>query len=132
MTDVDVPDEILYTAEHEWIRVNGNTATLGITDYAQDALGEVTFVELPAVDADVVQGEEFAVVESLKAASDIYAPVSGTVIEVNALLEEEPNRVNESPYHDGWLCKLADVPDADLAELLSPDQYRALLKTESS
>lgn len=132
MADVDVPDDLLYTAEHEWVRVDGNTVTLGISDYAQDALGEVTFVELPDVDFGAVQGEEFAVVESLKAASDIYAPVSGTVIEVNALLEEEPNRVNESPYGDGWLCKLADVPAADLDELLSPEQYRALLQTESS
>lgn len=132
MADVQIPEDLLYTEGHEWMRVEDGTATMGITDFAQDALGEVTFVELPEAGAELSQGEEFAVVESLKAASDVYAPASGTVTAVNHLLEDEPNKVNEDPYGDGWLCKLEDVSAAELDELLSPDQYRDLLESEDA
>ncbi|MFW6158623.1 MAG: glycine cleavage system protein GcvH [Planctomycetota bacterium] len=132
MADAEIPDDLLYTEEHEWIRAEGGAATVGITDYAQGALGDVTFVELPEVGAELSEGEEFAVVESLKAASDVYAPASGTVTAINNLLEEEPNKVNEDPYGDGWLCKLEDVPAAELDELLSPEQYRDLLESEDA
>jgi len=131
MPETSVPDDLRYTRQHEWVRVEGGSATIGITDFAQSALGEVTYVELPEVGAKLSQGKEFAVVESLKAASDVYAPLSGTVAAVNEKLEEEPKTVNTAPYGDGWLCKLNEIQEADLGDLLSPEQYAALLAEEA-
>ena len=108
------PPDCKYTKEHEWVRLEGDTAVVGITDYAQSELGDVVFVELPAAGTPVRQGESFGVVESVKAASDLYAPVSGEVLEPNAALQDAPELVNRDPYGAGWMLK---VKPSDLAEL---------------
>jgi len=113
------------TEDHEWITVNGGTATVGITDYAQAQLGDIVFVELPAAGANVAKGGEAAVVESVKAASDVFAPVTGTVSEVNAALEEDPALVNSAPEGDGWFFKLALADPAELEGLMDAAAYKA-------
>jgi glycine cleavage system H protein len=130
MPDSSVPDDLHYTTAHEWVRFESGGATVGITDHAQDALGEVTYVELPEVGASAEKGKELAVVESLKAASDVFAPIGGTVTETNSALEEEPNTINTDPYGEGWICKLDDVNADELSDLLAADQYRELLDSE--
>jgi glycine cleavage system H protein len=114
-----------FTEDHEWITVNGGTATVGITDYAQAQLGDIVFVELPAPGANVAKGGEAAVVESVKAASDVFAPVTGTVSEVNAALEEDPALVNSAPEGDGWFFKLALADPAELEGLMDAAAYKA-------
>lgn len=114
-----------FTEDHEWITVEGGTATVGITDYAQAQLGDIVFVELPALGANVTKGGEAAVVESVKAASDVYAPVTGTVSEVNAALEEDPALVNSAPEGDGWFFKLALADPAELEGLMDAAAYKA-------
>ncbi|MBO9379032.1 glycine cleavage system protein GcvH [Sphingomonas histidinilytica] len=114
-----------FTEDHEWITVNGGTATVGITDYAQAQLGDIVFVELPAAGANVAKGGEAAVVESVKAASDVFAPVTGTVSEVNAALEEDPALVNSAPEGDGWFFKLALADPAELEGLMDAAAYKA-------
>ena len=122
-----VPDDLKYTAEHEWIRTEGDgTLVVGITDHAQHQLGELVFVELPEVNRTLRAGESCAVVESVKAASDVYAPVAGTVTAVNAALTGEPNLVNGSPFTDGWLFRLRPADPAGTA-LLDAAAYRRLL-----
>ena len=128
----NVPDDLKYTDRHEWVRLEDGTATIGVTDFAQNALGEVSYVELPEPGWKVAQGKEFAVVESLKAASDVYAPVSGRVAAVNDALEAEPNRINADPYGEGWLCKVEGFDPAELAALLSPEQYTELISEEEA
>lgn len=126
------PEELLYTPSHEWIRDNGDgTATMGITDHAQDQLGDVVFVELPDEEQTVAKGEELAVVESVKSASDIYAPVSGTVEGVNEALEDAPETVNEHCYGDGWMVKIKLENPDELAELLSAERYQQLVADEA-
>lgn len=114
-----------YTDEHEWISVEGGTATVGITDYAQAQLGDIVFVELPAPGANVAKGGEAAVVESVKAASDVFAPVTGTVSEINGALEEDPALVNSAPEGDGWFFKLALQDAAELEGLMNAAEYKA-------
>jgi glycine cleavage system H protein len=114
-----------FTEDHEWISVAGGTATVGITDYAQAQLGDIVFVELPAPGANVSKGGEAAVVESVKAASDVFAPVTGTVSEVNAALEEDPALVNSAPEGDGWFFKLALADPAELEGLMDAAGYKA-------
>jgi len=126
----NVPDDLSYTEDHEWIRLDGDVAVVGITDHAQQALGEITYVDPPPVGTAVEQGDELAAVESAKAAADVYAPLSGTVSEVNAALDDAPETVNEDPYGAGWICKLQGASAADLDSLLSADQYRDLLAKE--
>jgi glycine cleavage system H protein len=123
-----VRTDCLYTNQHEWVRIEGDLAVVGITDYAQQALGDVTYVELPQLGRDVRQMQEFAVIESVKAASDIYAPLSGRVAQVNEALTDAPETVNQDPYGSGWICKLADFGRDGLAHLLSPQQYEALVR----
>jgi glycine cleavage system H protein len=123
--------ETKYTKDHEYIRVEGDTATVGITDYAQQQLGDVVFVELPAVGKQVSAGGEAAVVESVKAASEVYAPVSGEVVAVNSALEGAPGTVNEDPAGQGWFLKLKIKDAAELGKLMSEDEYQAFLKTIS-
>jgi len=118
-----------YTDEHEWILVEGGTATVGVTDYAQAQLGDIVFVELPALGANVAKGGEAAVVESVKAASDVYAPVTGTVSAINPALEEDPALVNSSPEADGWFFKLALADPAELEGLMDAAAYKALCET---
>ena len=114
-----------FTDEHEWIEVEGNTATVGITDYAQSQLGDVVFVEVPQPGAELAKGAEAAVVESVKAASEVYAPIGGTVTEGNAALEADPELVNSSPEDGGWFFKLAIADAGELEGLMNADAYKA-------
>jgi len=116
---------VYYTTDHEWIAVDGDSATVGITDYAQNALGDVVFVEVPAAGKTLSKGDEAAVVESVKAASEVYAPVSGTVTEGNAAIEETPDLVNSDAEGEGWFFKLTLSDNHELGELMSAEQYRA-------
>ena len=116
-----------YTREHEWIVVDGDVATVGITDYAQEQLGDVVYVELPAIGRDVGQGDEAAVVESVKAASEVYAPVAGTVVAINQALAAEPAKVNADPFGAGWFLKLKLKDPGELAALMDEDGYRAFV-----
>lgn len=127
-----IPANLRYTESHEWVLDNGDgTITVGITDHAQQALGDVVFVELPEVGRELDAGDEFGVIESVKAASDLYAPLSGEVLEVNETLEDAPEIINESPYEDGWIAKLrpADI-DAALNSLLDADAYGQLAEDD--
>lgn len=125
---MNVPDDLRYSTDHEWVRVEGTTITLGITDYAQDALGDVVFVDVPEVGTAVTVGGTFSEVESTKSVSDIYAPVSGTISAVNEALADTPELLNDDPYGDGWLCRI-DLADAsELDALLDADGYRALIE----
>lgn len=119
-----VPQQLRYARSHEWARLESDgTVTVGISDHAQEALGDVVFVELPEVGAELAAGDEAGVVESVKAASDIYAPVGGAVLEVNARLEEEPETVNADPYQDGWFFRLQPADPAELEQLLDAAAY---------
>ena len=120
---------LYFTKDHEWISVEGDAATVGITDYAQAQLGDIVFVEVPPAGAQVEKGKETAVVESVKAASDVYAPVSGTVIEGNSALEEDPALVNTSPEADGWFFKLTLANPAELDGLMDEAAYKAFVET---
>ena len=120
-----VPDDLRYSKEHEWVRVDGDTATIGITGFAQEQLGDVVFVELPEKGATVRQHASLGVVESVKAASDVYAPVSGEVLERNVKVIEKPELVNSAPYGEGWMVKVRLSDKGEVARLLSPDDYRA-------
>lgn len=121
----NVPSDLKYAKSHEWVRVSGDAATVGITDHAQHELTDVVFVELPAVGRQVKQGEACAVVESVKTASDIYSPVGGQVTEVNPAVVENPALVNTDPYGTGWFYKVRLSNPAELGQLLGPDQYSA-------
>jgi len=126
MTMSELPGDLQYTNDHEWLRrEDDGTVTIGITDHAQSSLGDLVYVELPKVDQEVDNGGDMAVVESVKAASDVYAPISGTVVAVNEALSDDPEVINTDPYGDGWIVKLK--PGDDLGELLSPEAYQALL-----
>ena len=118
----------LYTKDHEWVKISGKIATVGISKHAADELGDITFVELPDCDDEVTKGESFAVIESVKAASEIYAPVSGMVVEVNEELEDVPETVNESPEEDGWVCKIKLNEEAELEKLMDFDAYNNFIK----
>ncbi|MGI6036613.1 MAG: glycine cleavage system protein GcvH [Limnochordia bacterium] len=117
------PKELKYTAEHEWLKVDGERVYVGITDFAQKELGDVVFVELPTLDAEVKAGDTLGVVESVKAVSDIYAPIGGRVVEVNEALEDKPELINEDPYGDGWLCVLEPADPKEMEGLLSAEEY---------
>ena len=127
---MDVPEDLRYSREHEWVSVDGTLARVGITDYAQDALGDVVYVQLPGVGANVVAGSSCAEVESTKSVSDIYSPVSGTIVEVNELLVDGPERVNEEPYGVGWIFVVEMADPSELDALLDAAAYRRLLDEE--
>lgn len=126
---MNVPAELRYSEDHEWARVDGNRVSLGITDYAQDALGDVVFIDLPPVGTEVTGGESFSEIESTKSVSEIYAPVSGTVVEVNTDLIDHPERLNEDPYGEGWICVIEASDLSELDGLLDAAAYTDL--TES-
>lgn len=126
---MEIREGLYYTKDHEWVRVEGNRAYVGITDYAQDSLGSIVYVELPAEGKDLSKGEVLGVVESVKAASDIFAPISGTVVEVNEALADNPELINESPY-ENYMAVLSFENKDELNELLSPAQYEELTKGE--
>lgn len=125
---MELPEDLKYTREHEWISIEGNVATVGITDHAQHELGDVVFVELPGVGDKVEKSEALGVVESTKAVSDVYAPVSGEVAEVNDGLPDNPELINEDPYGDGWMVRITLAENADLDELMTAAEYRAFLE----
>ncbi len=120
----DVPDDRLYLESHEWVHRDGDTVRVGISEFAQDELGDVVFVELPAAGDDLTAGDDFGVVESIKAVSDVYAPVSGSVTATNDDLVDRPELVNEDPYGDGWMVEVELADQSELDDLLSPDDYR--------
>ncbi len=123
----NVPGDLKYTEEHEWVRVEGDEVCIGVTDFAQNALTEVVWVELPETGIEVSAMESFASVESVKSVSEIYAPVAGTVTEVNQSLEDSPEQINEDPYGSGWICKIRVGADLDFSGLLDSDSYSKLI-----
>jgi glycine cleavage system H protein len=125
---MQIPDDLRYSTDHEWIRVDGGKVTIGITDYAQDALGDVVFVDLPEVGAAVEASASISEVESTKSVSDIYAPVSGTIAEVNADLGDAPERLNEDPYGEGWICVIELTDPSQVDKLLTAADYRELVE----
>jgi len=124
---MNVPEDRRYTKDHEWALLDGGRVRIGITEYAQDALGDVVFVQLPAVGTVVEAGGACSEVESTKSVSDVYAPLAGTVVEVNTELSEEPQRLNEDPYGTGWICLIEPAEPADLDSLLKPAAYSTLI-----
>jgi glycine cleavage system H protein len=124
---VDVPEELHYTSDHEWTKVDGTRVRVGITDYAQDALGDVVFVQVPSVGTLVTAGASISEIESTKSVSDVYAPVSGTVVEVNDELADAPQQLNEDPYGEGWICVIEIADESELAGLLDAAKYRSLV-----
>lgn len=127
-----IPKECRYTREHEWARLEDGIVTIGVTDYAQEKLGEIVYVELPDENDEVRKDEAFGVVESTKNASDVMAPVSGKVVEANETLEENPELINNDPYEEGWLLRVQAEDVAEFEELMSADEYREFIeKTES-
>lgn len=123
---MNVPEDLRYSSDHEWVRAEGDLVRIGITDYAQDALGDVVYVQLPEVGAVVAAGDSFGEVESTKSVSEIYAPVAGTVVEVNHVLDDAPETVNSAPYADGWIAVLQVADAAALDGLLDAQAYAAL------
>ena len=123
---MNVPDELRYTSDHEWVRLESGKIRVGITDYAQDALGDVVFVQLPDPGTHVDAGASFSEVESTKSVSDIYAPLAGTVTEVNGELSDTPQRLNEDPYGEGWICIIEPDDAAAFEKLLDAEAYRQL------
>jgi len=119
----DVPPDCRYQESHEWARQENGTVRLGITDFAQDELGDVVFVEVPGQGESIEQGEEFGVIESIKAVSDLYAPISGTIVSTNEELIDVPELVNEDPYGDGWMLEVEPADESEFDALLSPEEY---------
>jgi glycine cleavage system H protein len=124
----ELPGDLMYTNEHEWLRrEDDGSVTVGITDHAQNALGDLVYVELPEIDQELDAEGEMAVVESVKAASDVYSPISGTVIAVNQALSDDPEKINADPYGDGWIVRIRPEGEFDEGDLLTPDEYQAVL-----
>ncbi len=127
---MSTPQDRKYAKTHEWVKIEGSVAIVGISDHAQDALGDITFVEVPKVGAQVKQGAEFGVVESVKAASDLYSPLSGQVSEVNTALDKRPELLNKDPYGDGWIMKVTGFNAAELSSLMDATAYETFLETD--
>ncbi len=125
---MNVPDQLRYSSDHEWVSRDGDVVRVGITDYAQDALGDVVFVQVPAVGDLVKAGDSFGEVESTKSVSDVYAPVGGTILEVNEALADAPQALNEDPYGDGWICSIRMSDPAEFDALLDAAAYGALIE----
>ena len=128
ISDLNFPDDLRYAQDHEWIKIKDPTATLGISDYAQDQLGDIVYVELPAVGKKLPKGAEFGVVESVKAVSELYMPIGGEILSVNKILEDTPERVNKAPYDDGWMIEIKIENPAEIDSLLTKDAYLNMLK----
>jgi glycine cleavage system H protein len=120
---MEFPEGLFYSKEHEWVLVEGDTATIGITEFAQEELGDVVYVELPEVGEKIVKDDPFGAVESVKAVSDVYAPVSGTVLEINDVLPDSPETINDDPYGDGWMIRVEMNDKDDLKDLMSAEEY---------
>jgi glycine cleavage system H protein len=125
MADQHYPQDLLYHPEHDWAKIDGDVATFGVTWFAQDSLGEIVFFDPPAVGAKVTQGDSYAEVESVKAVSDVIAPLSGEIVEVNEALSDSPEKVNDDPYGEGWMVKVRLSDPAERDSLLDPDTYTA-------
>ena len=125
------PEDLKYSEEHEWLRMEGDTAVIGITHFAQDSLGDVVFVELPEVGSDVEQFQKMGEIESVKAVSDLYSPVGGRVVEVNDSLTDSPELVNDSPYEEGWMLKVEVSDSSEIERLMSASEYDALVESQS-
>jgi glycine cleavage system H protein len=125
---MNVPDDLRYSPDHEWARLIDGNVRVGITDYAQDALGDVVYVEVPDVGTQVSAKDKISEVESTKSVSDIYAPVSGTIVAVNSELADHPERLNEDPYGEGWICDISPADESELDALLDADGYRQLIE----
>jgi glycine cleavage system H protein len=123
-----IPEDLYYTKDHEWAMIDENIVTVGVTEYAQDSLGELIYVELPDEGQKVTQNEPFGVIESVKAVSDLFAPVSGTVIEVNAGLVDEPSQINDDPMNEGWLIRIEMDTEKELANLMRAPEYKKLIE----
>jgi glycine cleavage system H protein len=129
----ELPGDLMYTREHEWLRrEDDGSVSIGITDHAQEALGDIVYVELPEVGQDLDSGGDMAVVESVKAASDVYAPISGAVVAVNEELGDDPEKINADPYGDGWIVRIKPSEEIDESALLAPDDYQTLLDEEDA
>ncbi len=124
---MNVPAELKYTKEHEWIKIENNIAVIGITDYAQGELGDIVFVELPKVGAEVKTMQPFGTIEAVKAVSDLFAPISGKVVEINEMLQDDPMSINREPYGEGWMIKIEMTDPAELNNLLAADKYGELI-----
>ena len=124
---MNIPQDLKYTKDHEWIKIEGNSATIGITDFAQNELGDIVYVDIPSVGQDVKQHEVFGTVEAVKTVSDLYMPVSGKVTEFNKSLESAPEKVNSDAYGEGWMVKISISNPGELSGLLSADQYKELI-----
>ena len=131
MAEASYPEDLKYHAEHDWARIEGDTATFGITWYAQDALGEVVFFDPPEVGTSVSKDEAYAEVESVKAVSDVFAPLSGEIVEVNEGLTDSPENINADPYGEGWMVKVRLSDQSELDQLMDANQYKELLQTGS-
>ncbi len=127
---MEIKKDLRYTKKHEWVKVEGERVRVGITSYAQEKMTDIVYVELPDVDKEVKNGDELGVLESVKSVSEFYSPVSGTVVEVNKALEDSPEKINSSPYDDGWLAVLEMKDKTEIDALLTPEQYAKHLKTE--
>lgn len=125
---MNIPEELRYTREHEWVRVDGNIATIGITDYAQSALGDIVYVDVDTIDDTLGADEVFGTIEAVKTVSDLYLPVSGVITELNADIEDQPELVNSDPYGSGWIIKVEMSNDDELNELLTAEEYRNLIE----
>jgi len=129
----ELPGDLLYTSEHEWLRrENDGSVTVGVTDHAQSALGDLVYVELPEVGQDVDSGGDMAVVESVKAASDVYAPIDGSIVAVNEELADDPEKINADPYGDGWIVRIQPNESIDESAFMAPDTYQELLDQEDA
>ncbi|MFD1863378.1 glycine cleavage system protein GcvH [Planococcus chinensis] len=124
---MSTPQELRYSKEHEWVKVEGGTARIGITDFAQAELGDIVFVELPQVGDELKKDQPFGSVESVKTVSELYAPISGKVVEVNAELEDSPEFVNESPYENAWMVVIESPSEAEVGELMTAEQYKEMI-----
>ena len=125
------PKELKYTDQHEWTRIESDSATIGITDYAQQSLGDIVYVELPEIGTEVKKGEEFGAIESVKAASDTYSPLTGEVTEINEDLQEHPEYINQSPYDKGWIIKIKIKDSSEINDLMNSRQYQEYIKSET-
>ena len=129
---MQIPRELRYTKDHQWVRWNGKVATVGLTDFAQDQLGDLTYVELPTLDDSVESQDEAAVVESVKAASDVYAPISGIIADVNKALEKHPELINSDPYGEGWIFRIRPDDPSEIEMLLDAEGYEAILPDDEN
>jgi len=123
-----IDTSLLYTRDHEWVRIEGDSATIGISDYAQEQLGEITFLELPQVGQTVTQHQEIGMVESAKAASDVYSPMAGEIVEVNQQLDDMPELINQDCYRKGWICKIKTAEDNATKDMMNAEQYEQYVK----